>query len=187
MHTWITSRTFFSRTIGRIRRGRENEENLKCPPVVTFVDRTDPKLQVHSQTKGKMRQIHPGERKHYFERKFAYQGYNGLGCTYFLLTFSYVEMMGSRVLFSTALMHRSWSSLATYTCSPIILFFRYGSNIQSTVNGLKFRTFFSFYSDILMVIKAEIHKKMFARIPNTEDPGQTASTEAVWSGSALSV
>ena len=36
----------------------------------------------------------------------------------------------------------------------------------------------------MLFIKAWIHK-MFVRIANREDPDQTASTEAVWSGSAL--
>ena len=40
---------------------------------------------------------------------------------------------------------------------------------------------FSFW---LVKYKAGIHK-MFVRITNREDPDQTASSEAVWSGSAL--
>ena len=38
----------------------------------------------------------------------------------------------------------------------------------------------------MLVIKAGIHK-MHVRIANREDPDQTASSEAVWSGSALFV
>ena len=32
-----------------------------------------------------------------------------------------------------------------------------------------------------------MHKMLIRRIANSEDPGQTASKEAVWSGSAQSV
>ena len=38
----------------------------------------------------------------------------------------------------------------------------------------------------MLVIKAGIHK-LLVRIANWEDPDQTASLEAVWSGSVLSV
>ena len=38
----------------------------------------------------------------------------------------------------------------------------------------------------MLVNIAEIHK-MLVRIANREDPDQTASSEAVWSGSALFV
>ena len=38
----------------------------------------------------------------------------------------------------------------------------------------------------MMVIRAEI-QKFFVRIANREDPDQTASSEAVWSGSVLFV
>ena len=38
----------------------------------------------------------------------------------------------------------------------------------------------------MLVIKAGIHK-MLDRVANREDPDQTASSEAVWSGSALFV
>ena len=38
----------------------------------------------------------------------------------------------------------------------------------------------------MVIIKAEIHK-MLVRIANREDPDQTASSEAVWSWSALFV
>ena len=38
----------------------------------------------------------------------------------------------------------------------------------------------------MLVIKSGIHK-MLVRIANREDPDQTASSEAVWSGSALFV
>ena len=59
--------------------------------------------------------------------------------------------------------------------------------IKATVNVLKFWTLFSFcFSNKIWVIKAGIHK-MFVRIANREDPDQTASLEAVWSGSALFV
>ena len=47
-----------------------------------------------------------------------------------------------------------------------------------TVDVLKFRTFFSFYSTKLLVFRAETHK-MHVRITNREDPDQTASEEAV--------
>ena len=53
------------------------------------------------------------------------------------------------------------------------------------VNVLKFRTLFSFCSK-KMVIRAGIHK-MLVRITNRGDPDQTASEEAVWSGSAMFV
>ena len=38
----------------------------------------------------------------------------------------------------------------------------------------------------MLVIRARIDK-MLVRIANSEDPDQTASSEAVWSGSALFV
>ena len=38
----------------------------------------------------------------------------------------------------------------------------------------------------MLVIGAEIHK-MLVRVTNREDPDHTASSEAVWSGSALFV
>ena len=53
------------------------------------------------------------------------------------------------------------------------------------VNVLKFPTPFSFVLKML-VISAGIHK-MHVRIANREDPGQTALSEAVLSGSALFV
>ena len=40
------------------------------------------------------------------------------------------------------------------------------------------------FSNKMLVIRADIHKKV-NRIANREDPDQTASEEAVWSGSAL--
>ena len=43
-----------------------------------------------------------------------------------------------------------------------------------------------FFSNIIMVIRAGINK-ILVRITNREDPDQTASSEAVWSGSALLV
>ena len=52
-------------------------------------------------------------------------------------------------------------------------------------NVIKFQTlFFCPFSYKMLVIKAGIHK-MFGRIANREDPDQIASSEAVWSGSAL--
>ena len=42
------------------------------------------------------------------------------------------------------------------------------------------------FSNKMLVIRAETHK-MFARKAIREDPDQTASSEAVWSGSALFV
>ena len=50
-------------------------------------------------------------------------------------------------------------------------------NLGITVKILKFRTLFSFCSQML-VIRAGSHK-MFFRIANREDPDQTASSEAV--------
>ena len=47
-----------------------------------------------------------------------------------------------------------------------------------TVNVLKFRTLFSFCSQIKLVFRAVIHN-MFIRIANREDPDQTATSEAV--------
>ena len=47
-------------------------------------------------------------------------------------------------------------------------------------------TFLFLFSNKMLVIKAGIHKMLF-RIANSEDPDQTASSEAVWSGSALFV
>ena len=38
----------------------------------------------------------------------------------------------------------------------------------------------------MLVISAQIHK-MLVRIADREDPDQTASSEAVWSGSAMFV
>ena len=40
------------------------------------------------------------------------------------------------------------------------------------------------FSNKMMVIKAGIHK-FLVRVANSEDPDQTASSEVVWSGSAL--
>ena len=50
----------------------------------------------------------------------------------------------------------------------------------ASVNVLKFRTLLFLFSSKMRVIKAGRHK-----IANREDPDQTASLEAVWSGSAL--
>ena len=56
-----------------------------------------------------------------------------------------------------------------------------------TVNVVKFQTLFLFlFLSKLLVIRAEINK-MLARIANREDHNQTASSESVWSGSALFV
>ena len=52
--------------------------------------------------------------------------------------------------------------------------------IQYTVNVLKFLTLF------MLVFRAGIHK-FLVRIANREETDQTASSEAVWSGSALFV
>ena len=51
-----------------------------------------------------------------------------------------------------------------------------------TINVRKFRTLFSFCSHI----KGRIHK-LLVKIVNIEDPDQSASSEAVRSGSALFV
>ena len=53
------------------------------------------------------------------------------------------------------------------------------------VNVQKFQTLFSF-SNKMLIIRAGIHKK-YLRIANREDTDQTASSEAVWSGSSLLV
>ena len=45
---------------------------------------------------------------------------------------------------------------------------------------------FLLFSTKMLVIRDGIHK-MLVRIANREDPDQTASSEAVWSGSALFV
>ena len=47
-------------------------------------------------------------------------------------------------------------------------------------------TFLFLFWDKVLVFMAEIHK-MLVRIANREDPDQTASSEEVWSGSALFV
>ena len=47
-------------------------------------------------------------------------------------------------------------------------------------------TFLVLFSNKMLVIRAGIHK-MLVRIANREDPDQTASSEAVWFGSALFV
>ena len=54
------------------------------------------------------------------------------------------------------------------------------------VNVRKFGTLLFLFSTKMMVIRATIHK-MLVRIANREDPDQTASEEAVGSGSALFV
>ena len=50
----------------------------------------------------------------------------------------------------------------------------------------KIGTLFCLFSNKKLFFRAEIHK-MLVRIANREDPIQTASSEAVWSGSALLV
>ena len=47
-------------------------------------------------------------------------------------------------------------------------------------------TFLFLFSTKKLIIRAGIHK-LLVRIANSEDPDQTASSEAVWSGSALFV
>ena len=47
-------------------------------------------------------------------------------------------------------------------------------------------TFLVLYSNKMLINRAKI-QKIFLRIANREDPDQTASEEAVWSGSALFV
>ena len=55
-----------------------------------------------------------------------------------------------------------------------------------TVNFLKFRTFLFLFSDYMWVIKAGIHR-VLVRIAKREDADQMATSEAIWSGSALYV
>ena len=55
---------------------------------------------------------------------------------------------------------------------------------KSTVNVLLFQTLLFLFSNKILVIRAGIHKKL-DRIANREDQDQTASEEAVLSGSAL--
>ena len=58
---------------------------------------------------------------------------------------------------------------------------------NAMVNVLKFQNFFFFlFSNKMLLFAAGIHK-ILVRIVNREDPDQTASSEAVWSGSALFV
>ena len=54
------------------------------------------------------------------------------------------------------------------------------------VKVLKFGTLFSFFSQKMLVIRAGI-QKMLVRIVNRDNPDQTASSEAVRSGSVLFV
>ena len=54
------------------------------------------------------------------------------------------------------------------------------------VNVLKFRTPYLFFSNKQSGYLARMNK-MLVRIDKREDPDQTASSEAVWSGSALFV
>ena len=67
-----------------------------------------------------------------------------------------------------------------YQCEIIWVFFNNGkcSKISST--------FLLLFSNKIMIFRAGIHK-MDVRIANSEDPDQTASSEAVRSGSALFV
>ena len=58
--------------------------------------------------------------------------------------------------------------------------------VQIMVNILKFKTQISLFSNRMMVIKAGI-RKILLRLANREDPDQTASSEGVWSGTALFV
>ena len=60
---------------------------------------------------------------------------------------------------------------------------KYTEVIKITANVLKFRTLFS---NKMLVFRTEIHK-LLVSIANSEDPDQTASSEAVWSGSVLFV
>ena len=46
------------------------------------------------------------------------------------------------------------------------------------VNVVKFQTLIVVFSNKILVIRAGIHK-MYVRITNSEDPDQTASSEAV--------
>ena len=55
-----------------------------------------------------------------------------------------------------------------------------------TVKVLKFQTLFFLFSNKMLVFSTGIHKT-HVRIANREDPDQTASSEAVRSGSALFV
>ena len=55
---------------------------------------------------------------------------------------------------------------------------------MSMVSILKFRTLSLSLSNEMWVIKAGIHK-LLVRIANREDPDQTASSKAVFSGSGL--
>ena len=59
---------------------------------------------------------------------------------------------------------------------------------QTMVFALKLWLFVSFWSQIKCSLSGleNVHKMML-RIANSEDPDQTASSEAVWSGSALFV
>ena len=51
---------------------------------------------------------------------------------------------------------------------------------------LNLNTFLYLFSIKMLVFRA-VNNKMLVRIANREDPDQTASSEAVWSGSALFV
>ena len=57
---------------------------------------------------------------------------------------------------------------------------------RNMVNVLKFCVLFSLFSKKMLLFRAGIYK-MLVEIANREDPDQTASSEAVWSGSALFV
>ena len=62
---------------------------------------------------------------------------------------------------------------------------RLGSN-KPTVKVPNFEHFSVSFLKTILVLGAGI-QKMLVRIANREDPDQTASSEAVWSGSALFV
>ena len=77
--------------------------------------------------------------------------------------------------------------------TPKTVFFRVKAHIWTspcdngtTVNVLKFLTLLFFSHKKILVIRIRIHK-MLVSIANREYPDQTASSEAVWSGSALFV
>ena len=58
---------------------------------------------------------------------------------------------------------------------------------NSSLNRAKHSsTFLILFSNKMLIFRVLIHK-MLARIANREDPDQTASSEAVWSGYALFV
>ena len=56
----------------------------------------------------------------------------------------------------------------------------------TTVNVLNFEHFSRLLANKMLIIESGI-RKMLVKIANREDPAQTSSSEAVWSGSALFV